>query len=233
MINNYLAGPGVAGYHAIATGMHVLIRLVAFDCDGVLFDSRQANIAFYNDILAHFRQPSMDSEAENFVHCHTVGESLAYIFRGYPNLDEVQRYCRNFDYSRFIPLMVEEPYLREFLDFLRPACFTALATNRTTTTAAVLNYHQLADRFDLVVSALDVSQPKPHPESFERILRHFGLEPREAIYIGDSEVDQAFAANAGVPLVAYRNPRLMAAFHLESFAAGPDLLRRLNGRQTH
>jgi len=232
MIDNNLAGPGVAGYHAIATGMHVLIRLVAFDCDGVLFDSRQANIAFYNDILARFGQPSMDSEAENFVHCHTVGESLAYIFRGYPILDEVQRYCRNFDYSRFIPLMVEEPHLREFLDFLRPACFTALATNRTTTTAAVLNYHQLADRFDLVVSALDVSRPKPHPESFERILRHFGLEPGEAIYIGDSEVDQDFAANAGVPLVAYRNPRLKAAFHLESFAAGPDLLRRLNGRQT-
>ena len=59
-----------------------------------------------------------------------------------------------------------------------------------------------------MVSAQDVARPKPHPESFERILSHFGLTPREAIYIGDSAVDQAFAANAGVPLVAYRNPRL-------------------------
>ena len=213
--------------------MYALIRLVAFDCDGVLFDSRQANIAFYNDILAHFGQPAMDPEAVDFVHCHTVWESLAHIFQGYPHLEEVQRYCRNFDYRRFIPLMVEEPHLREFLDFLRPACFTALATNRTTTTAAVLDYHRLADKFDLVVSALDVSRPKPHPESFERILSHFGLKSREAIYIGDSEVDQVFAANAGVPFVAYRNPRLKAAFHLESFAAGPDLIRRLNGRQAH
>jgi phosphoglycolate phosphatase-like HAD superfamily hydrolase len=93
----------------------------------------------------------------------------------------------------------------------------------------VLSYHRLTDGFDFVVSAKDVAHPKPHPESFERILDHFGLAPREVIYIGDSEVDQAFAVNAGVPLVAYRNPSLQAAYYLESFAAGPDLLRRLNG----
>lgn len=209
--------------------MHGLIKLVAFDCDGVLFDSRQANIAFYNDILARFEQPRMDLEAEDFVHSHTVWESLEHIFQGYPNLTVVRSYSRNFDYSPFIPMMVEEPHLREFLEFLRPACFTALATNRATTTDAVLSYHRLTDSFDLVVSAQDVARPKPHPESFERILSHFGLAPREAIYIGDSEVDQAFAVNAGVPLVAFRNPRLQAAYYLESFAAGPDLLRQLNG----
>jgi phosphoglycolate phosphatase len=210
-----------------------LIKLVAFDCDGVLFDSRQANIAFYNDILARFEQPRLDLEAEDFVHSHTVWDSLGYIFRGYANLEAVFSHCRNFDYSPYIPMMVEEPHLREFLSFLRPACFTALATNRATTTGAVLSYHRLMDRFDLVVSAQDVARPKPDPESFERILSHFDLETREAIYIGDSEVDRAFAANAGVPLVAYRNPRLEAAFHLESFAAGPDLIRQLNGRELH
>jgi phosphoglycolate phosphatase len=209
--------------------MYGLIKLVAFDCDGVLFDSRQANIAFYNDILARFEQPRMDLEAEDFVHSHTVWESVEHIFRGYPDLNAVLSYCRNFDYTPFIPMMVEEPHLREFLGFLRPGCFTALATNRATTTDAVLSYHRLTDGFDLVVSASDVARPKPDPEAFERILSHFGLAPREAIYIGDSEVDQAFAVNAGVPLVAYRNPRLQAAYYLESFAAGPDLFRRLNG----
>lgn len=209
-----------------------MIKLVAFDCDGVLFDSRQANIAFYNAILSHFKQPRMDPAAEGYVHSHTVWASLAYIFQGYPNLDAVLSYCRNFDYSPFIPMMLEEPHLREFLGFLRPAFLTALATNRATTTGAVLSYHGLADRFDLVVSAQDVSRPKPDPESFARILDHFGLTARETIYIGDSEVDEAFAANAGVDLVAYRNPRLRAAHHLDSFAAGPDLIRKLNQAET-
>ncbi len=208
--------------------MHALIKLVAFDCDGVLFDSRQANIAFYNAILGHFGQPRLSPEAEDYVHSHTVFASVEHIFRGYGPLDEVFAFARTVDYQPYIPMMLEEPHLREFLGYLRPGYFTALATNRTTTTRAVLSHYGLAADFDLVVSAQDVSRPKPHPEAFERILNHFGLEPGEAIYIGDSEVDEAFAANAGVDLVAYRNPRLNAAHHLESFAAGPALIRKLS-----
>jgi phosphoglycolate phosphatase len=206
-----------------------LIKLVAFDCDGVLFDSRQANIAFYNAILAHFGHPELSPEAVDYIHSHTVYESLGYIFKGYSDLEAVLHFARIFDYSPFIAMMVEEPFLREFLQFLRPGCYTALATNRSTTTRAVLHYHGLAEDFDLVVSAQDVSRPKPHPESFVRILKHFALKPREAIYIGDSRVDERFAANAGVPFVAYRNPQLTADYYLDSFARGPDLIRGLAG----
>lgn len=204
-----------------------MLKLVGFDCDGVLFDSRSSNITFYNGILERFGLPPMKTPAVDYVHSHTFQESLEYLFREYPNLEEVWDYCRTLDYQQFIPMMVEEPYLREFLQFLRPRFYTALATNRTTTTHAVLNYHRLADQFDLVISALDVTRPKPHPESFWRILEHFGLSPGEVIFIGDSEVDEAFARNAGVPLVAYRNPHLKADFYLDSFAAGPDLIREL------
>jgi phosphoglycolate phosphatase len=204
-----------------------LIKLVAFDCDGVLFDSQQANIAFYNTILAHFDRPPLSSEAVDYIHSHTVGESLEHIFKGYLDLAAVLDFVRSFDYRPFIPMMLEEPHLREFLQFLRPGCYLALATNRTTTTRAVLTYHGLADDFDLVVSAQDVSRPKPHPEAFVRILEHFRLSPREAIYIGDSRVDEQFAGNAGVPFVAYRNPGLTANYYLDSFAAGPDLIRGL------
>ena len=209
-----------------------MIKLVAFDCDGVLFDSQQANIAFYNAILARFDRPPLAPEAVGYIHSHTVWESLHHIFNGYPDLAAVFDFARSFDYGPFISMMVEEPFLREFFQFLRPGCYVALATNRTTTTGAVLTYHGLADDFDLVVSAQDVSRPKPHPESFVRILEHFGLSPLEAIYIGDSRVDEQFAANAGVPFVAYRNPGLTANYYLDSIAAGPDLIRGLARNQS-
>ena len=201
-----------------------MIKLVAFDCDGVLFDSRQANIAFYNAILAHFAQPPLSPADVDYVHSHTAPQSLTHIFRDYPDLEAVFRFYRTIDYQPFIPMMIEEPHLRDFLRFLRPDCFTALATNRTTTTGAVLAYHHLADGFDLVVSAQDVSRPKPNPEAFLRILGHFGLQPQEAVYIGDTWVDEEFAANARVPFVAYKNPQLQAAYYLDSFAQGPQLL---------
>jgi phosphoglycolate phosphatase len=209
-----------------------LIKLVAFDCDGVLFDSQQANTAFYNAILARFDRPPLAPEAVDYVHTHTVWESLAHIFPGHLNLEDVLDVARGLDYSPYIPMMVEEPFLREFFQFLRPGCYLALATNRTTTTRAVLAYHGMTDVFDLVVSAQDVSSPKPHPEAFVRILEHFQLSPWEAIYIGDSRVDEQFAANAGVPFVAYRNPGLTAPYYLDSFAAGPDLVRHLGGNQS-
>lgn len=205
-----------------------MVRLVAFDCDGVLFDSLRANIAFYNGILTHFGRPLLNPEAVDYIHSHTVSESLEYIFKDDPDLATIYNFARNFDYSPFIAMMVEEPYLREFLRFLRPERYTALATNRANTTGAVLDYHRLTDDFDLVVSAQDVSRPKPDPESFIRILAHFDLEPREAIYIGDSQVDEHFAANAGVPFVAYRNRRLTADYYLDSFAAGPNLIKTLS-----
>jgi phosphoglycolate phosphatase len=208
-------------------GIGKVLKLVAFDCDGVLFDSRPANIAYYNAILAHFGQPPMDAGAVDYVHSHTVWESLEYLFRDYHDFKEVLRFYPTMDYTPFIAMMVEEPHLREFLRFLRPTWFTALATNRTTTTRAVLRYHELEEHFDLVISAQDVVRPKPHPESFSRILDHFGLKPEEAIYIGDSKVDEEFAANARVPLVAFRNPELTAAHHLDSFAAGPALIKNL------
>ena len=204
-----------------------MVKLVAFDCDGVLFDSRPANIAFYNGILSHFDRPPLSPEAVDYVHSHTVWESLDFIFLGYPDLQTVYDFVRNFDYGPFIAMMIEEPHLREFLQFLRPQRYTALATNRTTTTRAVLEYHRLTGDFDLVVSAQDVSNPKPDPEAFVRILKHFGLAPGQAIFIGDSQVDEHFAANAGVPFVAYRNPGLIADYYLDSFAAGPDLIRVL------
>ncbi|MBM4295108.1 MAG: HAD family hydrolase [Deltaproteobacteria bacterium] len=208
----------------------MLLKLVAFDCDGVLFDSRGANEGFYNAILAHFGRAPMGPAAVDYVHSHTVWESLEHIFQDYEDLPEARQYVRTLDYSPFIPLMVEEPHLREFLQFLRPGCFTALATNRSTTTRAVLIYHGLEDYFDLVVSAQDVSRPKPDPEAFGRILNHFRLQPEEAIYIGDSRVDEEFARRSGVRLVAYRNPELSAAYYLDSFAQGPDLIKELRGR---
>jgi phosphoglycolate phosphatase len=203
------------------------LKVVAFDCDGVLFDSRSSNITYYNHILKHFNRSPMDEEAIDYIHAHTVYESLAHIFPDHDHMDEIIRYCRSLDYMQFIPLMLREAHLIEFLQFLRPKFGTAVATNRTTTTQAVFEHHNLKDFFDLIISAQDVQHPKPHPESFLKIFEYFGIGPEEALYFGDSIVDQEFARNCGVKLVAFRSPQLQADYHLDSFAQGPELIRSL------
>lgn len=193
------------------------VKVVIFDCDGVMFDSKKANEAYYNHILEHFGKPQMDSEQSEYVHTHTAEQSVVYLFRDDPQLEQALAYRRQINYFPFIPMMQMEPYLKGFLDYLRPTYKTAISTNRSDTMGRVLEHHGLEGCFDIVVSSLDVKRPKPDPESLIRILDHFGLSPEQAIYIGDSEIDELAAKAAAIPLVAYKNRSLSAAYHVEHF----------------
>jgi phosphoglycolate phosphatase len=200
------------------------VRVVIFDCDGVMFDSRRANEAYYNHILAHFKRPRMNSDQCEYVHMNTAERSVAHLFRDDPRLKDALAYWRRTSYLPFIPLMEMEPYLKAFLEYLRPSHITAISTNRSDTMGPVLATYGLEGYFDLVVSCLDVKHPKPDPESLIKILDHFGLSPQEAIYIGDSEIDESAARAAGIPLVAYKNPYISAAYHVNHFKEIEDLL---------
>jgi len=203
-------------------------QAVIFDCDGVMFDSRQANTNFYNYILSHFGLPSMPPEDIEFVHMHTVVESIKHIFRNSPHTDDALEYRLHLDYTPFIKDMVMEPGLRELLDFLRPLYGLAVATNRSTTIGKVLELNNLTQYFDIVVSSLDVENPKPHPESAFKILDFFGIEPDKCCYVGDSEVDYAVCRAAGVPFIAYKSTALEAVLHVESLWELRDYFRRHN-----
>ncbi len=200
------------------------IKVVAFDCDGVLFDTKKANMAYYNQVLNHFDLPAMTGEQFNYIHMHTVDESLAYLFKDKAILEAAQTYRKNMNYLPFLKHMEMEPHLKTLLEKLRPIFKTAIATNRTDTMARVLTEHDLAGYFDLVVTASDVKNPKPHPEPLVNILKYFRLKPRQMIYIGDSKLDESAAQAAGVPLVAYKNSALHADFYIESLKELEDIL---------
>ena len=201
------------------------VSVIIFDCDGVMFDSRQANIDFYNHILSHFDLPPIKGEDVEFVHMHTAEESVNHIFRGSPYTAQAQRYrLTKLDYTPFIRDMVMEPGIRELLEQLKSHYGLAVATNRSNTIGKVLEWHDLTGYFDIVVSSLDVANPKPHPETILKILEFFGVGPDRCLYVGDSEVDYRVCQASGVPLIAYRNRNLKAAYFVENLL---DILRIL------
>jgi len=193
-------------------------KLLVFDCDGVLFDSREANRAYYEDICRALGRGPLSEEELHYVHMHTAEESVKYLFRNHPEkLPAALEYQRNLPYEKFLRFMRMEPGLKEFLEWARPRFRLAISTNRTTTMGRLLEIYGLEPYFDLVMTALRSPKPKPHPEALTVILEHFGIEPREALYIGDSEVDLRLCRAVGVPLVAYRNPSLSADYHVKSY----------------
>jgi len=189
---------------------------VIFDCDGVMFDSRQANINFYNHLLNRFNLPAMEEKQVPFIHMHTADESVRYLFRETNLLKEAQAYRMKMDYTPFIKDMVIEPGLKELLRWLSPRFGLAVATNRSNTIEAVIEGNGLNGFFDIVVSSLDVQNPKPHPESLFKIQDFFEIGPARALYVGDSLVDQETARAAGTPFVAYKNSSLEAAYHVNA-----------------
>ncbi len=200
------------------------IKVVAFDCDGVLFDTEKANKAYYNQVLNQFGLPVMTKEQFVFTQMNTVDQSLAYLFEDKTILGAAQTFRKNMSYIPFLKFMEIEPYLKPLLEKLRPAFKTAIATNRTDTMDRVLIEHDLTELFDLVVTASDVKRPKPDPEPLVKIIEYFGLKPRQMIYIGDSELDELAAKSAGVVMVAYKNRSLSADFHIESLKELEDIL---------
>ena len=192
------------------------IRVVASDCDGVMFDTETVNKAYYNQILQHVNKPDLTPDQFAFVHMHTTDKAISHLFPDQAEAAEANAYRKQMPYLPFLEKMEIEPYLKPLLHRLRPAYPTAIATNRTNTIQTVLEAHGLVDLFDLVVSAWDVDHPKPHPDPLNKILRHFDIEPDQLLYVGDSELDQIAAEAAGAILVAYKNPSLRSDFHITS-----------------
>ena len=191
------------------------VKVIIFDCDGVMFDSRNANIAFYNTILAHFEKPPLSEDALAVVHMSTAEESINYLFHNDPRLHEAQKYRTRVDYQQFIPYMTMEPFLEEVLEGLKKKYQLAVATNRSNTINPLLAFFKLDRFFEKVVSALDVTNPKPHPEAIFKIVNQFGIDACEAVFVGDSPVDRETAKQAKVFFVAYKKSFIHADHHID------------------
>ncbi len=194
------------------------LKVIIYDCDGVLIDSSLANQAFYNHILGHFHHAPLTPEQWDFVKPLAAPDAIAWLFEGSPMLPAAQEYQKTVDNAPFLPLIQAEPNLHETLTLLRPHYRLAIATNRGKSLLPVLEHCGLAAFFEFTVTSLDVQHPKPHPECLNRILQHFDLLPAQAGYIGDSDLDREVSARAGVHFIAYRNPNLKADFHLRNHA---------------
>ncbi len=184
------------------------VRVIIYDCDGVLCDSTKANLKFYNHILKEFGKPPINEGNQklvNIAQTRTTKEVLEVIFLGDPTLEEAQKFSRETNYDPFHKWMNLEPGIPEILEILQNKYILSIATNRGKSLVKVLTHFNLNRFFDYWVTSLDVNAPKPHPDYLLKIIRHFNIAKEEALYIGDSRVDRETSREAGVNFIAYKN----------------------------
>jgi phosphoglycolate phosphatase len=193
------------------------IKGFVFDCDGVLFDSKHANCMYYNHILELLGLGPMDRNQEEYVHAHSVHDSIARIVPR-ERIVEANALRATIPYEKFLGYLRPEPGLYELLTSIRDLGYRlAVNTNRTTTMDLLLERFDLGKFFFPVITAGKVSNPKPHPESLHLILRYWGADPGEVIFIGDSLVDEGTALAAGTLFWSYKNEKLQASCLIPDF----------------
>ncbi len=181
-------------------------RGIIFDCDGVLFESRAANLAYYNVVLEYFGEPAVTAADEAKAHlCHTAASPVVFnTLLGAARLSAALNYASTIDYRQFIPYMTPEPNLIAALTRLAREFPLAIATNRGTSMPEVLRHFQLEAYFQHVLTSRDVPRPKPYPDMLLAAASKLRLETTELLFVGDSDLDRQAARQAGMAFVAYK-----------------------------
>jgi len=182
-------------------------KSIIYDCDGVMFDSFEANFAFYQKIMNYMGRGALDrkdSRLMEVLHTYSSQEVFAYLFSDTTLQSKALSYAKSIDYLEFIPFMKMEDELINTLETLKISMELAVCTNRAKSMLAVLERFKLDKYFSLVMTSSKVENPKPHPDSLLAILDHYNIKPAEALFIGDADVDKRAAEAASVPFVSYK-----------------------------
>lgn len=203
-----------------------------FDADGVLFESFESNIAYYNAIFAQAGEPPLDAREE--ILSISYAASDVFKLRARHNaqlLERIHGIARKLDQQPFFDLLRPPFELRPFMLELKRRYRLALATNRSATVPALVEHLKLADIFDAIASALDKVPPKPAPDILQLCMERAHATPAKTIYVGDSPIDREAAEAAGVAFIGL-GPRVDHDHRIASLHELDQALRRITLKPT-
>jgi len=180
-----------------------MLELVIFDADGVLFDSTESNTAYYNAIFARVGESPMSPVEEKAGVFMSAPQVFALRAAGDPELiARMREVARALDATPFFELLRPFPGLCSFLLGIKRRYRIGLATNRSATIPAIIDYLGLTGVFDAIASVRDKVKPKPAPDILELCLKRASVAPANAVYVGDSETDRLASEAAQLNFIA-------------------------------
>jgi len=174
---------------------------VLFDWDGVLLDSLGAAFNVYNKIFASVGTRMLTKD--EYLELQSPNWYEFYVKVGLPPSlwrEVDQEWLRLYDEER--PSL--HPDALRCLSVLKEAGLKlALVSNGSRSRVQKELVRFGLDRFfDAVFFGEKKEELKPSPVMIQRALGAMGVEPRDAVYVGDSPADIQAAKSAGVPSVA-------------------------------
>lgn len=181
-------------------------RAVLFDLDGTLLDTAPDMVAALDELLAEEGRANVDYPVAR---AHVSKGALGLIDLGFGQLDEAHRMSLR---DRYLGLyerrVADATALFEGMDEVlktieRAGLHWGVVTNKPGfLTEPLLDALGLASRSAATVSGDTLPERKPHPRPLLHAAEHIGVQPAEALYVGDDERDVVAGNAAGMTTVA-------------------------------
>lgn len=177
------------------------IRLLIFDLDGTLVDSKQDLAMSVNAMRERMGLGPLPEE----VTASYVGHGVAVLVRRalgeQATEEDVQRALSIFlEYYRLHMLdhTTTYPGVREALEELRDRRLAVLTNKPVNFSREMLERLGIASHFAFIYGGNSFPQKKPDPVGARKLMSDLGASPRETLMVGDSDTDVLTGRNAGV-----------------------------------
>jgi phosphoglycolate phosphatase len=177
------------------------IRLLIFDLDGTLIDSKTDLVLSVNAMREQMGLPRLDT----VVVVSYVGRGVATLIRRAlgegASREEVERASTTFlDYygRHLLDNTVPYPGVRQALDELRDQKMAVLTNKRIDFSREILEGLGLAQHFAWIYGDTSFPEKKPNPVGVLKLMSDAGTPARQTLMVGDSDTDVLTGRNAGV-----------------------------------
>jgi phosphoglycolate phosphatase len=189
------------------------IKLLIFDLDGTLIDSRLDLIHTVNAMLGHLGRPQLPGD----VIATYVGDGAPMLVRralGDPDDENIVRQALDYFLSYYREHKLDHTHvyagIHQALASLRRAQngqarqLAVLSNKPVNPSRAIIEALGLGDFFSQIYGGNSFPTKKPDPLGAQTLLRDHGCRPKEAVIIGDSSNDVLTGRNAGLWTVGVR-----------------------------
>lgn len=197
-----------------------MIKHIIWDFDGTLFDSYPGMVnaflralkkyeieAEYDEVLKLFLN-SEKTAVQYYQNQFLLGEELTEVYQ-----DEKS----HIDLSNMLPF----PYAKEVCQRIKEAGrYNYILTHRGSTTYDILRKNGMVELFTEIVTKDNQFARKPDPEAIYYLLDKYQIHPKEAMIVGDREIETLLGQKAKVKTCFYesgnREPELQADYRVKS-----------------
>ncbi len=177
-----------------------MLKAFIFDLDGTLLDTIEDISISCNHVLKEFKRAPLELSEYKRI----VGKGSSQLFKDLlSNLSDKEYAKAKEIFEKHYKIQFKShtkiyPEINKLLTFLKTKGYKlAILSNKPDSFVKLCAYIYLGEwEFDAVYGIGEGKKPKPDPSNVTKILKELQVQPNEAIFVGDTEIDVECAKRA-------------------------------------